>query len=167
MDQKEKLPTGMTEIRREINAFVPHDCEHGPQDLTCCNQPVLKAAQLPNPQTHCYDSPVVHLRLGSETVSPEGMKPQAPEEDQGPGEGHWPRSSNQDRLCRSPKGPILGYLHADEAWASASVRTLLSVRGTNTIVPRPVSCPSHVTALAFQAASQRRLRTTGRTIPST
>lgn len=55
---KEKLSTGMTEIRREMNPFIPHDCEHGPQDLTCCGQPILKeAAQLLQPSRLCYDSP--------------------------------------------------------------------------------------------------------------
>ena len=84
----------MTEIRREMNLFIPHDCEHGPQDLTCCGQPILKeAAQLPQP------SRLIHLvvdtpELGSKTHSPEGMKPQAPRGGPRPWRRPWPRSSN-------------------------------------------------------------------------
>ena len=63
-----------------------------------------------------------------------------------------------------PMGLFLVTCTRTRAWTPASgPRTFLSARGTNTRVPKSVSCPLHVAKLAFQAAFPRGLRTTGRT----
>ena len=62
-----------------------------------------------------------------------------------------------------PRGLFLVTCTRTRAWTLASgPRTLLSARGTNTRVPKPVFCPSRVAKLPFQAVFPGRLRTAGR-----
>lgn len=61
-----------------------------------------------------------------------------------------------------PRGLFLVTCTRTRAWMPASgPRTLLSARRTNTRVPKPVSCPSHVAKLTSLSSIPGRLRTAG------
>lgn len=95
-ETKERLPTGMVGIRREIN----------PSFLMTMSMALVSRSPLASPfskepasSPSSPDCAVIHLavdtpELGSQTLSPEGMKPQAPRAGPRPWRRPWPRSSN-------------------------------------------------------------------------